>query len=197
MSGFQELEILGMDDLGNLFRKNLSGGLADHLLTRQAVMPLAGSVDQEVAEARQLLDDDAGRHIVDDRVEEGTGAADLVFGAIPFGEVDNGADAGRPALVGQRADENGDVDHAAVRFDVAPCFLGAIVSLSSDLEHGLAILGRPDVEDGHAQELFAAVAVMRDGGVVDGEEPPAGLLEDPHRHRVAFEQQAERGLALL
>ena len=56
---------------------------------------------------------------------------------------------------------------------------------------------RLDAADGQLLELGAAVAVMRDRGVVDAEDALVGQRADDHRNRIAVEQQPERGLALL
>ena len=63
-----------------------------------------------------------------------------------------------------------------------------------ELHETHTILVRPQVGDRHRLELLAAVAVMRDGGLVDRKEPQAHPVDNPHRDRVAFEQQAERFL---
>src|SRR5262249_54836798 len=46
-------------------------------------------------------------------------------------------------------------------------------------------------------EFGAAVAVMLDRGVIDGKDALAVERADDHRHRIAVEQPAERGFALL
>jgi hypothetical protein len=53
------------------------------------------------------------------------------------------------------------------------------------------VLDRSDVEQGHVEELRARVAVVLDGGIVDGEELKRLVIVDPHRNGIAFEQQAD------
>ena len=93
-----------------------------------------------------------------------------------------------PAVHGQV--EGGDlhVDDRAV--------LGAVPPQTGRLRLALSRRGAlADVVDGHPEELAARVAVLVDGGVVDGEEAERLAIEDPHRVRVRIEEQAVALLA--
>ena len=66
------------------------------------------------------------------------------------------------------------------------------------------ILGRADVLDGHAQELFLRIAVVAHRGLVDGEERQRLDVVQPHRQRAVLEEEAvvhlgslEAGVLLL
>ena len=58
------------------------------------------------------------------------------------------------------------------------------------------VAGRDDVADPHRQELGARIAVVGDGGVVDGEEPERRNVPDPHRLRVVLEQRPVAALGV-
>ena len=51
-------------------------------------------------------------------------------------------------------------------------------------------LGRPDVAQGHAQELFARPAVLPHRAVADGEEAQRVFVDQRHRQRVVLEHRA-------
>ena len=53
----------------------------------------------------------------------------------------------------------------------------------------------PKLRHGHRHELFAAVAIARDGGVIDCQKAQAVTIADPHWNGTAFEEQPERFLA--
>src|SRR5260221_13480285 len=57
--------------------------------------------------------------------------------------------------------------------------------------------GRPDVGQGHGQELRARVTVEMDGRIVDGEEGQAVRIVDPHGMGIAVEKEPVLLLALL
>ena len=61
----------------------------------------------------------------------------------------------------------------------------------------LSIVGRTQFGNAHRHELLAGIAVMGDGGLVDREEAQRLPVDHPHRHRIAFEQQAEGFLAVF
>src|SRR5258708_26897278 len=54
-----------------------------------------------------------------------------------------------------------------------------------------------DAADGQLLEFGAAIAVMRDRGVVDAKDALIVQRADDHRDRIRVEQQPERGFALL
>ena len=56
---------------------------------------------------------------------------------------------------------------------------------------GCALLVLGEVADRHPEELAAPEAVVLEGGVVDREKAAGVDVEDPHRRRVAVEEQAE------
>ena len=58
------------------------------------------------------------------------------------------------------------------------------------LQHPGDVLDRPDVGDRHPEELFPGVAVVVQGGVIDGQESQGVAVVHPHRRRVGVEQQA-------
>ena len=75
----------------------------------------------------------------------------------------------------------------------------AVVQVLRDrdlVQEGVAVLRRADVGHAHVEELGAAVAVVRDRGRVDFEEPVVVDVEHPHRLRVLEEQLAEARLLL-
>jgi hypothetical protein len=48
------------------------------------------------------------------------------------------------------------------------------------LEEGGHVLRRPEVDEAQGQELLALVAVMAEGGLVDGQEAERVQVHDPH-----------------
>ena len=115
-AGFQQFEITLMNEIGGSLRKNLRGGLADHFFARETEMFFAGLVDQKIAQAREFLDDDVRRYIVDDRIKKRPCANQLVLGALAFGDV---LMRRHPAAAFDRLIDG--VDDAAVpQFDVEP-----------------------------------------------------------------------------
>ena len=63
---------------------------------------------------------------------------------------------------------------------------------AQELRESLAIFFWAELGRRHRQELVVAVAVARDSGIVDREESQGLAVNDPHRHRVAFKEKAER-----
>ena len=101
-------------------------------------------------------------------------------------------DAGRAAGKDEGMRGDLDHDHLAVFLAVRPLAVHAVadqVGLEVG-EQGGDGFRRPDVVDGHRPELVAGVAVELNGGLVDGEEAQGLVVVDPHRQRVALEQQA-------
>jgi hypothetical protein len=64
---------------------------------------------------------------------------------------------------------------------------GARSALGDISENQRNLLRGPDVEDGQAAEFVAAVAVLTNCGLVDGEEALDLPIEDPHGHGVTLE----------
>ena len=54
---------------------------------------------------------------------------------------------------------------------------------------------RPKLRHGHRHELFAAVAIACDGGVIDCQKAQAVTIAHPHWNGTAFEEQPEQFLA--
>ncbi|HEY2704493.1 MAG TPA: hypothetical protein VGL20_12450 [Candidatus Dormibacteraeota bacterium] len=88
-----------------------------------------------------------------------------------------------------------DLDAPAVAQAVLPDPGGARAGEAHPLAHPARILGRPDVEDAHGEELVARVPVVRDRRIVDGEEAQRPHVVDPHRLRAALEERPEGLLA--
>ncbi|HLH92559.1 MAG TPA: hypothetical protein VKX28_29370 [Xanthobacteraceae bacterium] len=113
-------------------------------------------------------------------------------------DVDDRIEPRRAAVLHDGARVDANVDDATVGGDVAPNGLPLAEGAGGhELKKRRAVLGRPDIEHAHAHELLAAVAVVRDRGGVDGEEPVRFGVHDPHRHRVFLEQQSKRFLPPL
>src|SRR5581483_950938 len=67
--------------------ENILSCLTQHLLARDAEIFLAALVDQHVAQLARVLDDDRGRDVFDDAVEEFAGVLQTVLGALALGDV--------------------------------------------------------------------------------------------------------------
>ncbi len=101
------------------------------------------------------------------------------------------------ATVIERARVDIGVEHGAVGLLMAPGLLRLIrpFEVAQEIGETLAVFRRPELERGHRRELLAAIAVVGEGGVVDGEDVQRVEFVDQHRDRVAVEQQLERSLA--
>src|SRR5262249_18215268 len=73
------------------------------------------------------------------------------------------------------------------------------LALQVALRTGLEVLdlaGREEIADGHGEELVARVAVVQDGGVVDGQDGQRLHVEDPGGERCALEELTVTRLGL-
>ena len=59
------------------------------------------------------------------------------------------------------------------------------------------IFGRPNLSDGHRQELFPRISVMLDGGGIDCEKGQRFCIKNPHRARIALEKISISRFALF
>ncbi len=120
------------------------------------------------------------------------------LGLLALGDVDRSNHRCLAALVGQLPLEDGNVDHVAIGLAVPPCPARLLVPIAvgGTLQAGL-VRRIVNVAQPHAEELRAVIAVVLHRRVVDGEKLQIVERIDEHRHRVAVEQQPERGLALL
>jgi hypothetical protein len=82
-----------------------------------------------------------------------------------------------------------DVEDPPVPGPVAPAGGGveAALHVAGDPKEPIDLLGRPDLLDGHREELLARVAVLLDGGVVHGDEAQRVDVEEPHGVRAPEE----------
>src|SRR6266536_1757947 len=62
--------------------------------------------------------------------------------------------------------------------------------IPTELGNGFDILGRQDVPDRQLEKLLAGVAILSDGGIVDGHELQSLRIAQPHRKRVDLEERA-------
>ena len=118
------------------------------------------------------------------------------LGALALGDVHQRQQHRRLVAMDELARIDGEIDQRAVGTDVLPGPRRLLVGAGIAEPGQLALEGLQGPE-GQFFEFGAAVAVMRGRGVVDAEDALAVERADDHRHRVAVEQQAERGLALL
>jgi hypothetical protein len=118
---------------------------------------------------------------------------DACFRLLALGDVDDCRQNGRPLLEHQRLRIGQHFDRLAVTLDVSPGLVGVIGA--SDRRQGLPqpipVVPWPQVKQRHAQELIAAITVMRNRRIIDGDEFQALGIVQPHWHRVAVEQQAK------
>ena len=118
------------------------------------------------------------------------------LGALALGDVHQREQHRGPLVIGQFARIDREIDQRAVGLDVLP---GPRRLLLAGAVGGPGRLAVESLQGADLQllELGAAIAVMRDRGVVDAENALVVERADDHGDRVAVEQQAERGLALL
>ena len=113
----------------------------------------------------------------------------------PFGDVARNNQACLAILELDRARHDFDIDFAAVLQSVPPLpramniFVG--VALLEVGFQSCPLLVGANIENGHREKFFAAVAIVFDRGVVDGEELERFRVEHPGRQRAGIEQQPE------
>ena len=124
---------------------------------------------------------------------------DTRFGLLALGDVDD-RNQYRMRFAKRNAARIGqDFDLAAVGLDVTPGPVGlvGVADRSRDLAMDIPFVARPQIEERHAVQLRAAIAVMDKRRVIDADDAQIGRIVEPHRHRIAVEQQTKRCLALL
>ncbi len=87
MACAQQFKIARVDCVSLFAILHLVHGLADHLFAGLAEEFFGLLVDEEIAHLRQALDDDRGRHVVDDRVEKGARLVELALRAHALADV--------------------------------------------------------------------------------------------------------------
>ena len=100
-------------------REDIVGCPPDDLVAGDAPHLLGSAIGQQEPPVR-ILDEDRGRHVLDDAVEELPIAVALLLGAPLLGEIDEGAERGRAPLVDQRLREDADLDDGAVGLEMTP-----------------------------------------------------------------------------
>jgi hypothetical protein len=107
--GVQRLAVVGGDGGGRFLRKHRLRRPAYHLLARDAEVPFAFAIDQDIAEITGILHQDDRRHVFDHAVKEVARFLKLALRLPTLGDVLVGH---HPAAVRHR--QIGHVDHAAV-----------------------------------------------------------------------------------
>ena len=119
----------------------------------------------------------------------------LGLGAFALGDVGDRHQLGRVAGVGDSAGEGQRVDRLAVGAPMALVASVPVVTVRRGVDR--FGVGEAQVVRRHGEKALARIAVMLDRGVVDREKAPRARVDDPHRHRIGFEQQPVGFLALL
>ena len=114
------------------------------------------------------------------------------LGALAFGGVHQRQQDRRPVAIDELARIDRQVDQRAVGADMLPGARRAVVA--GPRQFGVEGL---QAADRQLLEFAAAVAIVLDRSVVDGENTLVTQRADDHRNRVAVEQQPERGLPLF
>ena len=114
------------------------------------------------------------------------------LGALAFGGVHQRQQDRRPIAVNELARIDRQIDQRAVGPDMLPGARRALVA--GPRQFGVEGL---QAADRQLLEFAAAVTIMLDRCVVDGENAFVTQRADDHRHRIAVEQQPERGLPLF
>ncbi len=118
------------------------------------------------------------------------------LGALALGDVHQRQQYRRLIAMDELARIDRQIDQRAVGPDMLPGSRRLLVAGMVAGPRQFAVEGL-QVADRQPLEFGTAVAVMLDGGIVDAEDAFAIQRADDHRHRIAIEQQPERGLALL
>ena len=100
--GAQHFLVAKEEEIGLLPWQEIVVALADQLVAGNAEQLLAGPVHQDIAVLLRLLDEQHGRHVLDDGVEKLTGAAQFVIGPLALGDVDDATIQARAPLILQR-----------------------------------------------------------------------------------------------
>ena len=86
-AAFQDLLVLGFDQLRAGFWQYRSGVFADEQRAVHAQIFLGGAVDQQIPQVRNVLHDDRRRHVFDDGVEERAGVLEFALGFFAFRDI--------------------------------------------------------------------------------------------------------------
>ena len=99
VGGLQRLLVIGRDDVGGGFRKDVESRLADDQVARNAELGLGHAVDQKIAAVVHVLHGDLRGDVIDDLAQEGVIPVAFLFEAAAFGDVLHRGD---PSAVRQR-----------------------------------------------------------------------------------------------
>lgn len=136
---------------GALGRHQVFVAGAQHLGAGDAEQLLAGAVDQDHLAVDGVAHQQGLGDALDHGVEEGAGLGDLHLGLATLGDVEQGAQIGRPAAMGGRAHIAFDEEVGAIGAEMAPAGgvnIGAGGEDRALLDITRALLGGEDVERG-------------------------------------------------
>ena len=181
--------VVGMDEVEARLAHEVGGVVPHHVGDRGA----------DVLDPRVLVDQhDEVVCMLHQRPEPLLGRAERRFREPPIGHIVGKNEPRVTARERERVPPRLDLDEAAIALAMAP-YVPAVGNLAGGREAGVErghVLGGTDVLDGHAEELLARVAVVRDGGLVHGQERQRLTVEDPQRLRVGLEEQPVGALRL-
>jgi len=196
-SRFDHFAVLRTNPVGVGAPRQVVVGLADDLLgIREPRIARERHVAAEIARPG-VLPEDPLRDVVDHRFEHLVRALRFGFGLDLLGDVVGEHEDRLAAKEGQRMARDVRVDDRAVAAPVTPDARHRAdvrreqVRAREVLFEPPDVLGRADVADRHREEFFFRVAVLLDGGRVDGEKAQRLAVEDVHRHGVRVEEALE------
>ena len=115
------------------------------------------------------------------------------FGSVALRDVDRRDDDTSGSLIGQPPGKHRDIDQASIGLAMVT---GAAHHFGVADHLGLVLVAG-NLRERHAENLRLRIAVMLEGGRVDGLELQSFAVIDIHWNGIALEQQAERRFALL
>ena len=87
LPGRDQFLVFRLDRCGAGGRVDVARGTAEHRRAVYAKIAFGRAVDQQIAQRRQILDDDRRWHVLDDRVEERAGLLQIALGVLALGDI--------------------------------------------------------------------------------------------------------------
>ncbi|EWS64229.1 hypothetical protein Y695_02529 [Hydrogenophaga sp. T4] len=202
-STFARTPVRGLETCSPGIGKDVPDDVTQHVLRRrhahQAGGPVVGIHQALIGSGRHERVGHAAEHVL----QQPVGGVALQLHPLLGGHVIDQADPGRPPFKFDVASGDLHVNHATVLQPVGPgasdlvCHGRCLQLRLHDALQPVHQIGRGHHRQAHRQELIAAVAVVRHGGVVDGEKLQRLQIDHPHRLRVVLEQQPVASFAIL
>ena len=118
---------------------------------------------------------------------------DSGFGFLLLRNIDNRDKLSVMSIECDAAPECQHLNLAAISLQMPPVPGGMIdiADIAQSAGVNVPLVAGPDVAQFHTEKLVAAKSIMLNGGIIHAEKIHCSSIENPHRHRIAVEQQSE------